>query len=401
MASLKSVLPDIPLSTVTAGFVTVLVGITSSAAIVFQAAQAAGATQGQLSSWLLALGVGMGVTSIGLSLRYRAPVVTAWSTPGAALLATSLNGTPMAEVIGAFLFSALLIVVCGVTGWFGRLMGYVPMPIVSALLAGVLVEFGMGAFTSLGEQPVLVLGMLVAYLVCKRLLARYAIVVALTSGVVIAIGQGLLDFAALRLEPAAPVFTMPELSWTVAVSVGIPLFVVTMASQNIPGVAVLRGSGYDTPVSPLITVTGATNLALAPFGCFGLNLAAITGAICSGPESHEDPARRYLASVWAGVFYLLVGVFGGTIGALLTAVPEALVLTIAGLGLFSTIANSMATALREERTREAAIITFLITASGVTLLGIGSAFWGLAGGVAAWTVMTVNRRSRQEVAHAE
>lgn len=177
------------------------------------------------------------------------------------------------------------------------------------------------------------------------------------------------------------------------VSVALPLFVVTMASQNLPGVAVLRGDGYDrVPVSPLITWTGATNLLLAPFGCFGLNLAAITAAICTGREAHEDPDRRYLAGVWAGVFYLGVGVFGGTVGSLLTALPTALILGIAGLGLLGTIGNSLASALSDESAREAAVITFLATASGVSLLGVGSAFWGLLAG--ALTVAVTRRRQR-------
>lgn len=383
-----TVTSSIPLSVVAAGFITVLVGFTSSAAIVFQAASAAGATPAELSSWMGALGLGMGVTCIGLSLRYRAPVVTAWSTPGAALLATSLTGVSMAEAIGAFVLSAALITICGLTGWFERIIDRIPMPIASAMLAGVLVRFGMDVFTAMKTRFVLVFAMFFAYLLCKRLWPRYAVIVVLLLGVVVSWWQGLLRMESSQLTLATPTFVMPSFSWPVLIGVGVPLFVVTMASQNLPGVVVIRSSGYATPVSPLITWTGVTTLLLAPFGCFALNLAAITAAICMGKEAHEDPAKRYLASVAAGVFYLLVGVFGGAVGMLFTAFPRELVLAVAGLALLGTIANGLHGAMRDERAREAALITFLVTASGVSLFGIGAAFWGLVAGVSALAVLT-------------
>ncbi|WP_315904251.1 benzoate/H(+) symporter BenE family transporter [Streptomyces sp. ASQP_92] len=385
-----------PASAVTAGLIAVLVGVTSSAAIVFTAAQAAGAGPGELTSWMLALGVGMGTTCIGLSLRYRAPVVTAWSTPGAALLVSGLGGVTMAQAIGAFLVSAALIVLSGLTGWFERVMSRIPVPLAAGLLAGVLVQFGTGLFARMHGHFALVFSMFAVYLVGRRLAPRFAIIGALVVGVAVAAAQGSLKPAGVRFEMAQPVFTAPEFSWQVIISVALPLFVVTMASQNLPGVAVLRGAGYErVPISPLIGWTGAVNLLLAPFGCFGLNLAAITAAICTGREAHEDPDRRYLAGVWAGVFYLFVGVFGGAVGALLTALPGALVLGIAGLGLLGTIGNSLASALADDDSREAAVITFLATASGVTLLGIGSAFWGLLAGALTLLVMRVRlpRRS--------
>ncbi|MDJ0383706.1 benzoate/H(+) symporter BenE family transporter [Streptomyces sp. G-G2] len=383
-----------PASAVTAGLIAVLVGVTSSAAIVFTAARAAGAGPGELTSWMLALGVGMGVTCIGLSLRHRAPVITAWSTPGAALLVSGLHGVTMAQAVGAFLVSALLIVLSGVTGWFERIMGRIPVPLAAGLLAGVLVQFGTGLFRSMDGHFAVVFALFATYLVGRRLLPRYAIILALVVGVAVAAGQGSLRPGLIHFALAEPVFTAPAFSWRVLVSVALPLFVVTMASQNLPGVAVLRGDGYGrVPVSPLITWTGATNLLLAPFGCFGLNLAAITAAICTGPEAHEDPERRYLAGVWAGLFYLCVGVFGGTVSSLLTALPTALILGIAGLGLLGTIANSLSSALSDERFREAAVVTFLATASGVSLLGIGSAFWGLLAGA---LTLAVTRGLRRE-----
>ena len=372
--------PSSSLPAIAAGFVAVLVGFTSSAVIVFQAAAAAGATPEQVSSWLGALCFGMAATSIGLSLRYRAPVLTAWSTPGAALLATSLVGVPMSDAIGAFVLCGLLILLSGVTGWFERVMDRIPLSIASAMLAGVLLRFGLDLFVAMKTRLVLVLAMFAAYLVFKRLLPRYAVIAVLVLGTLLAGAQGLLHFEQFRFALATPVFVWPTFSVTTLIGVGIPLFVVTMASQNVPGVAMMRACGYSTPVSPLITWTGVATLLLAPFGGFALNLAAITAAICMGREAHEDPARRWLAAVAAGVFYLIVGLLGATVGALFAAFPKELVLAVAGLALLATIGNGLAVAMKDERQREPALVTFLVTASGLSLIGIGPAFWGLIAG---------------------
>ncbi|GIF20692.1 benzoate membrane transport protein [Actinoplanes tereljensis] len=370
-----------PLSAVTAGLLATIVGVTSSAAIVFSAARAAGANDAELASWMLALGVGMGLTCIGLSLRYRAPIITAWSTPGAALLATGLDGVTLREATGAFLISAALITLSGMTGWFARIMNRVPLSLTAALLAGVLVQFGIGLFASMQNSLALVLTMFSTYLLCRRFLPRYAVLAALAAGTAVAAITHSLHASEINLALAKPIFTAPTFSVQAAIGIALPLFVVTMASQNLPGVAVLRNDGYQVPVSPLITWTGATNLLLAPFGAFGLNLAAITAAICTGPAAHPDPRRRYLAGVWAGLFYLVVGALGATVSSLLTALPAALVLAIAGIGLLGTIGSSLTSALTNDRWREAAVVTFLATASGVKFLGVGSAFWGLLAGL--------------------
>jgi benzoate membrane transport protein len=390
------VFKDFSWSGATAGFVAVLIGFTSSAAIIFQAAAAAGATPGQISSWIFALGVGMGVTCIGLSLYYRTPVVTAWSTPGAALLITGLAGLSMPQAIGVFMFSAALVTICGVTGLFARAMNRIPISIAAAMLAGILARFGMDVFVAMKLEFTLVLLMFAAYLFGKRWLPRYAIIVVLGLGTAFAGAQGLLKFDSFHLALATPEFVMPEFTLTSLLGVGIPLFVVTMASQNAPGVAIMRASGYNTPVSPLMTWTGLTTLVLAPFGCFSICLAAITAAICMGKEAHEDPSRRYVASVAAGVFYLIAGVSGATVVALFAAFPKALIMAIAGLALFGTIANGLTVAMANEKQREAALITFLVTASGVSLFGIGTAFWGLvAGGLA---LLVFNWRWKQSAA---
>ena len=376
-----SLVRDLSASAVVAGFVTVLVGFASAAAIVFQAAGAVGASAAQVSSWMLALGVGMGLTCVLLSLRYRAPVVTAWSTPGAALLVTSAAGLSIEEATGAFLVSAALIALVGFSGWFERAMDRIPVPIASGMLAGVLLRFGLALFTAMSTELALALGMFLAYLAARRLAPRYAVIAALLVGIAIALAQGLLHVDAVRLALARPVWVTPRFAPGAVVGVALPLFVVTMASQNVPGVAVIRASGYTVPISPIIGWTGLANLALAPFGGFTVNLAAITAAICMGREAHEDPRRRYVAAMAAGLFYAVVGIFGAAVVALLTAFPPELVAAIAGLALLATIGNGLALAVGGENQREAALVTFLVIASGVTLGGIGSAFWGLVAGV--------------------
>jgi benzoate membrane transport protein len=372
---------DLSASAVAAGFVTVLVGFASSAVIVFQAASAVGATEAQVGSWMLALGLGMGLTCILLSLHYRVPVVTAWSTPGAALLVTSAAGLSIEEATGAFLVSGGLITLCGFSGWFERAMGRIPVAIASGMLAGVLLRFGLEVFVAMRTRFALAFGMFCAYLVARRLRPRYAVIVALALGVAVAIGQGLLRVDAVRLVLAAPQWVTPRFSPGALIGVALPLFAVTMASQNVPGVAVIRASGYSVPVSPLVGWTGFANLVLAPFGGFALNLAAITAAICMGREAHEDPRRRYVAAMAAGLFYAIIGLFGATIVSLFAAFPRELVAAIAGLALLATIGSGLAAAVGDENQREPALVTFLVTASGVSLAGVGSAFWGLVAGV--------------------
>jgi benzoate membrane transport protein len=383
---------DLSLSAVIAGFVTVLVGFTSSAIIVVQGARAVGATPAQIASWMWALGIGMALTSILLSLRYRVPVVTAWSTPGAAMLITGAAGVSIGEATGAFLVSAALITVCGFSGWFERAINRIPVSIASGMLAGVLLRFGLDVFVAMKSQFAMAFAMFCVYLVMRRASPRYAVMATLLAGLAIAGARGLLHMDNVHLELAKPVFVTPEFSVTSLIGVALPLFVVTMASQNVPGVAVIRASGYSVPISPVIGWTGVVNAVLAPFGAFSMNLAAITAAICMGREAHEDPARRYVAAIVSGVVYLCVGIFGATVGALFTAFPKELVMAIAGLALFGTIGNGLAAAMNNDKEREPALVTFLVTASGVTLFGVGSAFWGLVAGGIAMAALHAGRR---------
>ena len=383
---------DLNLSAFTAGFVAVLVGFTSSVAIVFQAALAFKATPAEISSWMWALGIGMGICSAVPSLWLKKPVMVAWSTPGAAVLATAglAGGFSMAEAIGAFMVSAALITLFGVTGWFEKVMMRIPVAIASALLAGVLAKFGIQAFAAAESALPLVLLMLAIYLLCKRLLPRFAVVFTLLGAIVYVAARGQLAWANVTFAYAVPVFVTPQFTFAALVSLALPLFVVTMASQNLPGVAAIRAAGYGPdsadggiPVSKIISISGLATLVLAPFGAFALNLSAITAAICMGKEAHEDPAKRYTAAVCCGAIYIVIGIFGAAVTGLLTAFPKELVLAIAGLALLGTIGSGLAAALKDESHREAALITFLVTLSGVVIAGIGSAFWGVVAGAMA------------------
>jgi benzoate membrane transport protein len=380
---MRNALRDASLSATVAGFVAVLVGYTSSVVIVFQAAAALGATPAQLTSWIWALGIGMAITSAGLSLWTRDPVLTAWSTPGAAVLASAAAGVPMAEGIGAFIVCAALTVFAGASGAFERVMNRIPQALAAALLAGVLAHFALEAFLALQTQRLLVGAMFAVYLAGRRWWPRYAVPAVLAAGVVVAAAQGQLHLAQVQWRVARPVFTMPVFSLPALIGLALPLFIVTMASQNLPGVAAQRANGYRTPVSPVITATGIVNLVLAPFGAFAMNLAAITAAICMGREAHEDPKRRYMASVMAGLFYLATGLLGGAIVGLIAAFPKELVLAVAGFALLGTIGSALATATRDEQASGPALITFLVTLSGVTLWHVGSPFWGVVAGAVA------------------
>lgn len=384
-------LADTSPAAVVAGFVAMLVGYTSSLVLMFQAGQNAGLSTGQISSWIWALSIGMALTTIGLSLKYRTPIVIAWSTPGAALLVTSLPSVPYSDAIGAFIVCAALLTLCGLTGSVDRLLRRVPPALAAALLAGILFRIGIEICVAAQHQTLLVLGMALTYLVAKRLLPRYCVLLALVAGLLLAAVLGLLDFRQLRLELAVPVWTTPSFSLAATIGIAIPLFVVAMASQNMPGIAVLRTDGYAVPASPLIATTGLASLLLAPFGSHGINLAAISAAICTGPQAHENASKRYTAAVWCGLFYGIAGLFGATLAALFTALPSELVISVAALALLGSIMNGLHGALAEPGQREPALITFLVTASGLTLAGVGSAFWGLVAGLLASLILTARR----------
>lgn len=379
--------------TLLSGFVAVLVGYASSAAIIWQAAAAAGATAPQIAGWMTALGLGMGISTLGLSWWYKAPVLTAWSTPGAALLATSLHGVTLSETIGIFIFANALIVICGVSGLFARLMKIIPHSLAAAMLAGVLLRFGLQAFSNLEGHLLLCGSMLLAWLLTKAFAPRYAIVATLLVGGLVAALKDDVVTDRLTFALVMPEFIAPTFNLTTLISIGLPFFLVTMASQNAPGFATMKASGYPVAVSPLIIVTGGLALLLSPFGVYSICIAAITAAICQSPDAHPDAGKRWLAAAAAGVFYLLAGIFGGSISGLMAALPLSWIQTLAGLALLGTISGSLHQALHNEAERDAAIVTFLLTASGATLAGIGSAFWGLVAGGVCYALLLRTRRS--------
>ncbi|MDU4841130.1 MAG: benzoate/H(+) symporter BenE family transporter [Leclercia adecarboxylata] len=379
--------------TLLSGFVAVLVGYASSAAIIWQAAAAAGATASQIAGWMTSLGIGMGISTLALSWWYKAPVLTAWSTPGAALLATSLQGVTLSETIGIFIFANALILICGVSGLFARLMKIIPHSLAAAMLAGVLLRFGLQAFSNLEGQLLLCGSMLLAWLITKAFAPRYAIVATLLVGGAVAALKGDVVTDKLTFAVVMPEFIAPTFNLTTLVSIGLPFFLVTMASQNAPGFATLKASGYPVAVSPLIVFTGGLALLLSPFGVHSICIAAITAAICQSPDAHPDAGKRWLAAAAAGIFYLLAGIFGGSISGLMAALPLSWIQTLAGLALLGTIGGSLHQALHNEAERDAAIVTFLLTASGATLAGIGSAFWGLVAGGVCYALLLRTRRA--------
>lgn len=384
---------SLPLPTLLSGFVAVLIGYASSAAIIWQAAVAAGASAEQIAGWMTALGIAMGVSTLGLSLWYRAPVLTAWSTPGAALLVTGLQGVTLTEAVGVFIVANALIVICGITGLFARMMRIIPHSLAAAMLAGILLRFGLQAFTNLEGHLMLCGSMLLAWLALKRVAPRYAVIAALFTGALVAWLEGEVVTRTLSVAPVIPTFIAPSFSLAHALGVAVPLFLVTMASQNAPGVATMKASGYDVPVSPLIVVTGLLALLLSPFGVYSICIAAITAAICQSPDAHPDASKRWQAAASAGVFYLLAGIFGSSITGIMAALPVSGVQMLAGLALLSTLSGSLYQALNHDAERDAAIVTFLVTASGVTLWGIGSAFWGLMAGGVCFATLTFSRRA--------
>lgn len=380
---MKGLMRDFSLSAAVAGFIATVISYAGPLVIIFQAADAAHLSRELLSSWVWAISIGSALLGIGLSLRYRVPIIIAWSAPGSALLVALLPGISMNEAVGAYLLSSLIIFLVGISGAFDRVIGKLPGAIAAAMLAGILLRFGTGLFVSLQGQPGLVLAMFVTYLVCKRLLPRYAVMAVLVVGCAIAILTGQLHREALVVGLATPVWVTPQFSLSATLNVALPLVMVALTGQFVPGMAVLRASGYATPASPIIACSALGTALLAPFGCHGLNLAAITAAICTGREAHEDPGKRYVAGVVGGLCYLVLGIFGATLVSLFAAFPKELIAALAGLALFAAIAGALANAMAVPHDREAALVTFLTTASGMSLFGLSAAFWGLIFGMAA------------------
>ncbi|WP_288856324.1 benzoate/H(+) symporter BenE family transporter [uncultured Pseudomonas sp.] len=372
---------------IVAGLISVIVNYGGTFILVFQAAKVAGLSPELTASWVWSVSIGVGVTGLFLSWVSRTPIITAWSTPAAAFLVVALSTTPYAEAVGAYMISAAAFVLLGLSGYFEKVIRLIPPGVAAGLLAGILLQFGIGAFGGMSLDPMLVGLLIVAYLVLKRLTARYAVVGILALGLAFLMAQGRVDLSGLELQLAAPIFTRPEFSLNALLSVALPLFLITLTGQYMPGMLVLRNDGFNISANPIVTITGLGSLLMAPFGSHAFNIAAITAAICTGKQAHEEPSKRWIAGIAAGVFYILVGVFGVTLAALFMAFPATFITTLAGLALLGTIGGSLAGAMADASSREASLITFLAAAANITLFGIGGAFWGLLIGLAAYVVL--------------
>ena len=372
---------------IVAGLISVIVNYGGTFILVFQAARVAGLSPELTASWVWSVSIGVGLTGLFLSWRYREPIITAWSTPAAAFLVTALASTSYAEAVGAYIISAAAFVLLGMSGYFEKVIRLIPPGIASGLLAGILLQFGIGAFGGASVDPLLVGLLILAYVLLKRISARYAVVGILVIGLVFLLLQDRVDLSGLQLKLAMPIFTMPEFTLNAALSVALPLFLITLTGQYMPGMLVLRNDGFKTSANPIVTVTGLGSLVMAPFGSHAFNIAAITAAIATGREAHEDPSKRWIAGIAAGCFYVLVGVFGVTLAAVFMAFPATFITTLAGLALLGTIGGSLAAAMAEPASREAALITFLASAANINMLGVGGAFWGLVIGLIAYMVL--------------
>ncbi len=377
---------------VVAGLISVIVNYGGTFILVFQAARAANLGPELTASWVWSISVGVGLTGLYLSWRYRAPIITAWSTPAAAFLVTALATTSYREAVGAYMISALAFVLLGLSGYFDRVIRLIPAGIASGLLAGILLQFGIGAFGTASVDPLLAAVLIMVYLVVKRLLPRYAIVAVLLAGLVMLSFEGRIDVSKLQLEFAVPVLTWPHFTLNATLAIALPLFVITLTGQYMPGMLVLRNDGFSTSANPIVAVTGLGSLVMAPFGAHAFNIAAITAAIATGREAHEDPAKRWIAGIAAGSLYVLVGIFGVTLAGLFMALPPSFITLLAGLALLGAIATSLAGAMADAASREASLITFLACAANITLLGIGGAFWGLVIGLVAALILNPRRR---------
>ncbi len=374
---------DWSISAVAAGFLAVLIAYTGPLVIFVQAAQAAQVSTEMLPSWIWAISIGAAVTSIFLSSYMKMPVVTAWSAPGTALLVTLFPEVSLNEAVAAYLTAAVILFVIGVTGYFDRLIRMIPRGIAAGMLAGILFQFGMSAFTSVASAPVLGFGMILAYLVFRRWIPRYTMVLVLFLGIVLAVMLGETHLSSLQWKPATPQFIAPHWTWSSTLSLALPLVLVSLTGQFLPGMAILKTSGFDAPARPILMVTSVASIATACFGGITSVLAAINAAVCTGAECHEDPKRRYIAGIANGLFYVLGALFAGSIVMLFTALPPAFIAVLAGLALVGAIMSNIVGAVQDGDDREASVLTFIATASGMTFLGLGSAFWGVVvGGVA-------------------
>ncbi|UGQ28759.1 benzoate/H(+) symporter BenE [Acinetobacter calcoaceticus] len=385
---LKTLKNDWSISSTVAGFLAVLISYSGPLIIFFQAAQRAHVSTDMMVSWIWGISIGAAVSGIYLSIKYKTPVITAWSAPGTALLVTLFPHISLNEAVAAYITSAVVIFLIGVTGYFDKLLKWIPQDVAAGMMAGILFQFGIGLFTASDSMPFIVFSMLIVFLIAKRLMPRYTMIWVLAAGVLLSLILGKMNPVDVSFSLAIPQWISPEWTWNSTLNLAVPLILVSLTGQFLPGMAIMKLSGYDTPAKPIITVTSIASLAVACVGGITIVLASITAALCMGKDAHELKEKRYIAGIANGIFYILGGLFAGSIVMLFSLLPKELVAALAGLALLGAIATNISVAMRNDSQRDAALITFLATASGMHFLGLSSVFWGICIGVIAHFILT-------------
>lgn len=385
---LKTLKNDWSISATVAGFLAVLISYSGPLIIFFQAAQRAHVSTDMMVSWIWGISIGAAVSGIYLSIKYKTPVITAWSAPGTALLVTLFPNISLNEAVAAYITSAVVIFLIGITGYFDKLLKWIPQDVAAGMMAGILFQFGIGLFTASDSMPFIVFSMLIVFLIAKRLMPRYTMIWVLAAGVLLSLILGKMNPVDVSFSLAIPQWISPEWTWNSTLNLALPLILVSLTGQFLPGMAIMKLSGYDTPAKPIITVTSIASLAVACVGGITIVLASITAALCMGKDAHELKEKRYIAGIANGIFYILGGLFAGSIVMLFSLLPKELVAALAGLALLGAIATNISVAMRNDSQRDAALITFLATASGMHFLGLSSVFWGICIGVIAHFILT-------------
>lgn len=385
---LKTLKNDWSISATIAGFLAVLISYSGPLIIFFQAAQRAHVSTDMMVSWIWGISIGAAVSGIYLSIKYKTPVITAWSAPGTALLVTLFPNVSLNEAVAAYITSAIVILLIGVTGYFDKLLKWIPQDVAAGMMAGILFQFGIGLFTASDSMPFIVFSMLIVFLIAKRLMPRYTMIWVLAAGVLLSLFLGKMNPVDVSFSLAIPQWINPEWTWNSTLNLAVPLILVSLTGQFLPGMAIMKLSGYDTPAKPIITVTSIASLAVACVGGITIVLASITAALCMGKDAHELKEKRYIAGIANGIFYILGGLFVGSIVMLFSLLPKELVAALAGLALLGAIATNISVAMKNDSQRDAALITFLATASGMHFLGLSSVFWGICIGVIAHFILT-------------
>lgn len=385
---LKTLKDDWSISATVAGFLAVLISYAGPMIIFFHAAQQAGVSSNMMASWIWGSSIGAAIAGIFLSIRYKVPIITAWSAPGTALLVALFPNITLNEVVAAYITSAVIIFIIGITGSFDKLLKSIPQGLAAGMMAGILFQFGVGLFKATDSMPYVVFGMLLCFLLAKRFAPRYAIIWVLISGVSLSFLLGKINPVPMDFSLAIPEFIFPEWTWSSTLNLAIPLTIVSLTGQFLPGMAIIKLSGYDTPAKPILSVASIASLAVAVTGGITIVLAAITAALCTGKDAHELKDKRYIAGIANGIFYILGGLFAGSIVMLFSILPKELVAALAGLALLGAIATNITAAMHNESQRDSALITFLATVSGMSFLGLSSVFWGICIGIIAHLILT-------------